>query len=297
MRCSISRSGRRSTRSSATRRSTAHSIFVPYCVYWFRKAAERLAPGQRAGLVGTNSIAQNRARSASLDYVVDRGGVITNAVSSQKWPGEAKVHVSLVNWVQQPTPPPVEFTLDGAPVDGITAELRDVRASTSSAAPLAGNRGRAFQGPIPAGKGFVLADGIAKAILARSEAEYSDVVRPFLDSEDIAETVDQAPTRSIIDFASMTLEEAMRYPAALEIVEATVRPVRKDARRKAHRERWWLFAEPRKGLRVAVSALPRHLAVAGAMESALSSLGSSHAGWRVTQRWCSRSTTTTRSGS
>jgi len=102
---------------------------------------------------------------------------------------------------------------------------------------------------------------MAKAILARSEAEYSDVVRPFLDSEDIAETVDQAPTRSIIDFASMTLGEAMRYPAALEIVEATVRPVRKDARRKAHRERWWLLAEPRKGLRVAVAALPRHRAV------------------------------------
>lgn len=53
------------------------------CVYWFRKAHDALAPGNRAGLVGTNSISQNRARSASLDYIVENGGVITSAVSTQ----------------------------------------------------------------------------------------------------------------------------------------------------------------------------------------------------------------------
>jgi len=31
-----------------------------FCVYWFRKTQDHLQPGQRAGLVGTNSIAQNR---------------------------------------------------------------------------------------------------------------------------------------------------------------------------------------------------------------------------------------------
>jgi hypothetical protein len=58
-----------------------------YCVYWFRKAHASLDAGQRAGLVGTNSISQNRARSASLDFILANGGVITDAVSSQKWPG------------------------------------------------------------------------------------------------------------------------------------------------------------------------------------------------------------------
>ncbi|MFJ6113793.1 DNA methyltransferase [Agrococcus sediminis] len=82
------------------------------CVYWFRKAIDHMKPGQRAGLVGTNSISQNRARSASLDYVVAQGGVITDAVSSQKWPGEAKVHVSIANWVKKPTSSPETFKLD-----------------------------------------------------------------------------------------------------------------------------------------------------------------------------------------
>lgn len=69
-----------------------------HCVYWFRKAHDHLEAGQRAGLVGTNSISQNRARGASLNYVVENGGVITDAVSSQDWPGEASVDVSIVNW-------------------------------------------------------------------------------------------------------------------------------------------------------------------------------------------------------
>ena len=56
-----------------------------YCVYWFRKAHDALPDGGRAGLVGTNSISQNRARGASLDYIVRQGGVITNAVSKQLW--------------------------------------------------------------------------------------------------------------------------------------------------------------------------------------------------------------------
>jgi len=65
-----------------------------FCTYWFRKAHQHLKPGQRAGLVGTNSISQNRARSVSLGFIVENGGTITDAISSQKWPGEAKVHVS-----------------------------------------------------------------------------------------------------------------------------------------------------------------------------------------------------------
>jgi hypothetical protein len=95
-----------------------------YCVYWFRKAHDHLSPNQRAGLVGTNSVSQNLGRSASLDYIVNNGGVVTDAISSQKWPGEAKVHVSLVNWIKQPSTQPAAYILDGQPVRGISAELR-----------------------------------------------------------------------------------------------------------------------------------------------------------------------------
>ena len=84
-----------------------------YCVYWFRKTHDHLTTGKRAGLVGTNSISQNRARSASLQYIVDTGGVITSAVSTQDWPGEAAVDVSIVNWVKEPNSSPARLMLDG----------------------------------------------------------------------------------------------------------------------------------------------------------------------------------------
>ncbi|MCA1676187.1 MAG: class I SAM-dependent DNA methyltransferase, partial [Actinobacteria bacterium] len=170
-----------------------------YCVYWFRRAHDHLKPGQRAGLVGTNSVAQNRARSVSLDYVTGNGGVITDAVPTQKWPGTAKVHVALVNWIKDPEPPPAVFTLDGSPVVGITAELKALGLSASTAAVLPANKGRCFQGPIPVGAGFVLDEATANGLLARTDARYADVVRPYLISDDIADRPDQSPGRWIID--------------------------------------------------------------------------------------------------
>lgn len=71
-----------------------------FCVYWFRKAHDHLKKGGHAGLVGTNSIRQNYSREGGLDYIVGNGGTITDAVSTQVWPGEAAVHVSIVNWVK-----------------------------------------------------------------------------------------------------------------------------------------------------------------------------------------------------
>jgi hypothetical protein len=239
-----------------------------YCVYWFRRTHDHLKPGQRAGLVGTNSVAQNRARSVSLDYVTGNGGVITDAVPTQRWPGTAKVHVALVNWIKDPSPAPDVFTLDGDSVDGITAELKAPGSSSGSAAVLSANKGRCFQGPIPVGAGFVLDEAGARGLLDRTDAPYADVVRPYLIGDDIADRPDQSSGRWIIDFASMPLEEAMRYPAALEIVRRSVKPNREENNRTRYREVWWQFGEARPGMRMALNDLLRYIA-AGATNKRL----------------------------
>jgi hypothetical protein len=59
-----------------------------YCVYWFRKTHEHLKSGQRAGLVGTNTIRQNYSRMGGLDHIAG-DGTITEAVSTMKWSGDA----------------------------------------------------------------------------------------------------------------------------------------------------------------------------------------------------------------
>lgn len=203
-------------------------------------------------------MAQGRGREAALDYVVENGGVITDAVASQKWPGEAKVHVSIVNWVQSPPKPPERFTLDGNPVaGGIAADLVPLRVSTLAAQPLAANKGVCFQGPIPVGDGFVLDEDEARSLLGRPDADYDQVVRPYLIGDDIAEDPAQRPRHWIIDFGLMPLEEAAGFPAALGIVRERVKP----ERTAYYRRHWWRLGEPRPGLRAALLGLDRYLAV------------------------------------
>lgn len=223
------------------------------CVYWFRIAQDRLKPGQRAGLVGTNSISQNRGRVASLDYVVANGGVITDAVSSQKWPGDAKVHVSIVNWVKDPEPVPTLFELDGASVEGISASLRATTSSEHKASTLPANSDLCFIGVSLHGGGFRLDPGERDSLGLAA----SSVVRPFIDGRDIANRVDQSPSRYAIDFGLATLEVAAQHVRELELVRARVKPERDLNHRALYRQRWWQFGEPRPGLRAATSGLER----------------------------------------
>ena len=231
-----------------------------YCVYWFRKAHDHLPAGGRAGLVGTNSISQNRARSASLEYIAAHGGVITDAVSKQPWPGDAVVNVSIANWIKEPPAPPTTMTLDGVEVAGIATSLRPAGVGPDGAGRLAHNKGRAFQGSIPVGAGFVLTPEEAALLLSRQDAAYEQVVRPYLVGEDIATDPSQRPTRFIVDFASLPLEEAMGFPAALEIVRRLVKPARDRNRDPGFREKWWQFGRPRGEMREALRPLSRFIA-------------------------------------
>ncbi len=242
-----------------------------FCVYWFRKAHDNLDPGGRAGLVGTNSISQNRARSASLEYIVGNGGVITNAVSKQVWPGEAVVNVSIVNWVKSPLLPLSKGVLDGAEVAAIAPSLRPEGAEeTSSAAVLPANAHRAFQGPIPRSSGFVLERDEAEKLLAARESDRR-VVRPYLIGEDISTNPMQAPTRFIVDFGMMALEHAMEYTAPMQLVRERVKPERDID--PVYRNSWWLLWRPRPRMRAALATHDRYI-------------GGTATGKRILFCWC-----------
>lgn len=230
-----------------------------HCVYWFRKAQDHLEPGQRAGMVGTNSISQNRARGASLNYIVESGGVITDAVSSQDWPGEANVDVSIVNWIKGPLPAEPQRILDERRVDGIDTALRPSTIPIADVPLLSANRNFAFQGFLPGAK-FDIPIEAAEELLALTDAAYFEVVLPYLDGRDIARTVDQRPTRYTIDFAQMELEEALRYPAALEVVRQQAKDARESSNSYTRNPRWWQFLWPRPDFRERAAGLPRFIA-------------------------------------
>src|SRR5690606_14790548 len=123
------------------------------CVFWFRKAFDSTAT--RGGLVATNSIAQNVSRTASLDYILNNGGKIINAISTQVWSGDANVHVSIVNWVKDGSNYKGSFLLDSIEVPTINSSLKPENNFTS-ALKIDSNANLSFEGIQLAGKGFVI---------------------------------------------------------------------------------------------------------------------------------------------
>ncbi len=226
-----------------------------HCVYFFRKAHEELGEGERCGLVGTNTISQSKNRDASLGWIVEHGGTIFSATSTMPWSGEAKVHVSIACWTKG--------TYDGARrldsivVDNITPSLT-CESEQREAIQLQANRKHAFQGYLTRGMGFVLDDEEARTLLKDTGAKYSEVVKPFLNGDDITRSLIQSPSRWVIDFGVMPLEDARKYPAALRIVEERVKPGREHD--PAQIKMWWQFWRPRPELRKATEALSRFAA-------------------------------------
>jgi len=128
---------------------------------------------------------------------------------------------------------------------------------------LTANAGRCFEGPSPKAKGLLITAETAQRLLGDTSAPYRDVIRPYLTANDITDELRQAPSRWVIDFGLRPLEDASKYPAALDIVRRLVRPERENNNRKAYRDKWWQFAEPRRGMRAALDGLPRYVATAG----------------------------------
>jgi N-6 DNA Methylase len=222
-----------------------------YVTYWFTRAVDTLREGERAGYVATNSISQNESRAASLDPIVARGGTITHAWKSYPWPGEAVVHVGIVNWVMAPHAG-ARF-LDGEEVPSISPGLTRT-ADVTGARAIPGNLGLCFMGVTPGNHGFILTADQRAEILAEDPGS-ARVIKRFLVGRDVNREIDQAPTRWIIDFGTMTQAEAEQARGAMRHVREHVHPVRSQSRRGSRARSWWRFAEPAPGLRRAIEAM------------------------------------------
>jgi SAM-dependent methyltransferase len=176
-----------------------------YCVYWFRRAHDHLKSGQRAGLVGTNTIRQNYSREGGLDYIAANGGTITEAVSSMIWPGEAVVHVSIVNWIKGTAKANKRLYIqDGNDVStgwrhrdfttigpALSFEFDVTQAQRIEAN---AKRGGCFQGQTHGHDGFLLPRSDARLLVA-ANAQYAEVLFPFVIADDLIGEKDGKPSR------------------------------------------------------------------------------------------------------
>ena len=231
-----------------------------YVTYWFTQALATLRQDERAGFVCTNSIAQNESREASIDLVLAKGGTLTDAWKSYPWPGEAAVHIGIVNWVMGSYEG--IRTLDGQEVAMISPSLTGSE-DVSGARTIQRNKGICFMGVTPGNTEFVLTAEQRKEILA-ADPKSSEVIRPFLVGKDVNREVDQAPTRWIIDFGGMTKTDAEQFRGAMRHVRKHVygaKTTKSSRKTEGEAGRWWQFVRPRPEMRAAVSSLPRVLVI------------------------------------
>ncbi len=263
-----------------------------YCVYWFRRAHDHLRSGCRAGLVGTNTIRQNYSRIGGLDYIVENGGTITEAVSTQVWSGDAAVHVSIVNWTKGRHDGP--FTLHAQLGDKIDSPERTEHppfinsslsfvVDVSKAQVLETNAGAGicFQGQTHGHDGFLVDRSEGERWLSR-KPELRDVLFPYLIGNDLLGNLDAQPSRYVIDFHPQDVLQSAAYEPAFSRVKKLVLPDREQAaaeeasRNQTTRERnpaarvnlhhhnflekWWTLSYPRGEMKEALGGLRRFVA-------------------------------------
>lgn len=229
------------------------------CCYWYEKARTQIAAGRakRAGLLATNSIRQGPQMRPVLQRLLDTGGIFM-AWSDRDWREDgAAVRVAMVGFDDGTQ---TEAVLDGKPVERIHADLTS-GLDLTQAKRLEANEGIAYMGGIKGGS-FEIPGDLAREMLAAPNPlgrDNADVLRPWWNGFDVTR---RPRDMWIIDFGSMTEEEAALYEAPFEYVNANVRPVRERNRRASRAARWWIHAEVHPAMRAALAGLPRYIATA-----------------------------------
>ncbi|MDP9478344.1 MAG: hypothetical protein M3R38_22130 [Actinomycetota bacterium] len=263
-----------------------------YCVYWFRRAHDHLRAGGRAGLVGTNTIRQNKSREGSLQYIAENGGTITEAVSTQVWSGEAVVHVSIANWVkgeQGGTKRLYRQLGDRWDSDFEVVELERINAALSGRFDVTGAKElrtnavapACFQGQTPGHDAFLVEPAEAEEMV-RLDPKSAEVLFPYLTGDDLVGRRPPSPSRYVVDFHPRDVLTSGRYAELLRRVQNRVLPDRKAKAEEEERKdvaarergsgtrvnrhhrnfykRWWHLSYPRADLKEQLLKIPRYIA-------------------------------------
>lgn len=258
-----------------------------YCVYWFRKAHEVLKPGGRAGLVGTNTIRENNSRVGGLDYIVQNGGTITEAVSNQPWSGDAVVHVSIVNWVKGMDDGKKTLFIESNGKMEIIDDLEYIPSTlskdfdVSKAKKLVKNQqNKSYQGQTHGHESFLLTFDKYQELLELN-AKNKEILYPFLNANELLGNHLGKPTRYVIDFYPRSIIQSQKFKEPFNIIKQNVLPKREESYQEEQERNnqilkndpsasvnrhhqnfynsWWLLSYPRGELLKKLSELSRYI--------------------------------------
>lgn len=263
-----------------------------YCVWWFRKAHDYLENGNRAGLVGTNTISQNYSRIGGLDYIINNGGIIFDAVSSKVWSGDAAVYVSIVNWQKGnggiknkklycPKEEKKDSDYDLYELDYISSLLKPI-CDVSKAKDLkktndneiSGSK-TCYQGQTHGQEGFLISKDEYKQIIKNNPIN-KEILFPYLIADELIGSTSSLPQRYSIDFTGKDIYEIQKYKECFRIVQEKVFPIikenaEKEIEKNKHQKKqenarqnklntWWLFWRSREELISKINNAKRYIA-------------------------------------
>jgi REP element-mobilizing transposase RayT len=198
---------------------------------------------------------------ACLTYIWDNPGKARLAKDSfTYWQRSIKRSVGVPPAFEQKAGkmPALLCVLDGKPVVEISPSLT-AGSDAREAAPFAPSLGISFMGITPAGP-FDLPFDQVRDWLAEPNPHgrpNSDVLRPYLNGKDINQ---RSRGQWTVDFTGLGQENAALYEKPFAHLDAHVRPERTTNNRENYRNKWWLYAEAREGMRKALAGHSRYLA-------------------------------------
>lgn len=222
------------------------------CVHFLLRSAVVSSPTATFGLVLVDTISQGDTREVGLAKIISEETKIIWSKPNLKWPGAASVKISPLvikkgGWEST-------CNLNGEFVETINSRL-SAQIEERPPHSLKVNQGLSFVGHYLMGAGFSLSEQ-ERSELLRLEPVAQEVIADYLRGEDINQRPIQKASTFAINFSGLDLEFCEnRYPKAVERIRALVKPQRDVQKRKANRERWWLYAEQRPGLTSAIANL------------------------------------------
>ena len=235
-------------------------------MYWWTRSAAEVAAGRtmRAGLLSTNSITQLRNR-AIVDAALESGVRIIWAVADHPWvdtEDSAAVRIAMTV-VSREIVPARLLSVDDSGAVSTERTVAVLNSSLSSSAnvsgasceALAANEGVSSNGFNLRGAGFIVDNEEAQRLLA-SDPRNGSVLRPYRNGRDLAGRPRNA---YLIDFNTMSREEALSFPQLFDMVRDRVQPERAVKKEASARELWWQLWRTRVEFRRASSGLHRYV--------------------------------------
>lgn len=256
---------------------------VDYVAYWWKVAATKTVEREcrRFGFITTNSITQDYSRPLLDQFIAGESPrlKLVMAVADHPWddvsdesaardPNKAAVRVSMTvatlpeAYIGTAKLGRIVKSEDGteaiqfADVPRINSSLNS-DFSKSDLIALRANSSLCFQGVVPAGDGFKLEPSELQKIGIGDLTRRPSAVKRYIIGKDIV----QVPqVRYIIDLYPLSLEAATNhFPALVQHLRHSVFHFRQQNKRKAYRDKWWIFAEPRPAMRRALDGLQRYI--------------------------------------